>query len=78
MNHPGIQSANVRVDIIYYSRNLSSHIVQRLILAVSSTGRCNAILNQGRRCYETKNAHLLHARTESDYLGQIKARGFPA
>lgn len=38
------------------------------LFAVSSTGRCNAILNQGGRCYETKNAHLLHARTESDYL----------
>lgn len=41
------------------------------LLTVSSTGRCNAIFNQGGRCHETKNAHLLHARTASDYLGQI-------
>lgn len=45
---------------------------QRLLLTVSSTSRCNAILNQGGRCHETKNAHLLHARTESDYLGRYK------
>lgn len=27
-----------------------------LIFTVSSMGRCNAILNQGGRCYETKNS----------------------
>ena len=29
---------------------------QGLLFAVSSTGRCNAILNQGGRCHETKNS----------------------
>ncbi|CDH18350.1 hypothetical protein XBKQ1_1150017 [Xenorhabdus bovienii str. kraussei Quebec] len=42
--------------------------------AVSSTGRCNAILKRGGCCHESKNAHLLHARTKSDYLGQVQAR----
>ena len=35
-------------------------------------GRCNAILDQGGRCHETKNSHLLHAGTKDDYLGQNK------
>lgn len=52
------------IKIIYF-------LLQCLFFTVSSTGRCNAILNPGGRCHETKNAHLLHARTESDYLGQI-------
>ncbi|WP_256204667.1 LysR family transcriptional regulator, partial [Klebsiella grimontii] len=30
--------------------------VNSLLLGVSSMGRCNAILNQGGRCYETKNS----------------------
>lgn len=44
---------------------------ERLQFAVSSTGRCNAILDRGGRYHETKNAYLLHARAESDYLGQV-------
>ena len=36
---------------------------------VSSTGRCNATLNQEGTCHEMKNS--LHARTQGDYLGQI-------
>lgn len=40
-------------------------------MKVSSMGRCNAILKEGEHCYEMKNAHLLHVKTENDYLGLI-------
>ena len=37
-----------------------------LLCAVSSTGRCNAILNQGGRCHETKNSQLIADRNQSN------------
>ncbi len=61
----------VTQKVLYRTFNQSSEILEGL---VSSMGRCNAILDQGGRCHETKNSHLLHARTKGDYLGQIQAR----
>ena len=45
------------------------------LLAVSSTGRCNAILDQGGRCHETKNSHLLHAITPVHQFPHQRANG---
>ena len=38
------------------NKDLMDSITLSPLLAVSSMGRCNAILNQGGRCYETKNS----------------------
>ncbi len=60
----------LKVTLEYGSYNIcqnavkmSNHWLVRNVLmlksplsAVSSTGRCNAILNQGGRCHETKNS----------------------
>ncbi|CAM6442373.1 hypothetical protein CISECK367B_23405 [Citrobacter sedlakii] len=46
----------LRLSYEKFFAHIQGRRCEGLVFAVSSMGRCNAILNHGGRCHETKNS----------------------